>query len=74
MSPVTFALLVKPAVTSLVFIALGVAAFLALWAAGRRDARAGVKTRAVGVSVAAVSCLTMGGLFAFIFAFYAITG
>jgi hypothetical protein len=28
----------------------------------------------VGVSVAAVSCLAMGGLFAFIFAFYAITG
>jgi hypothetical protein len=74
MNPITFALLVKPAATCLFFVALGVAIFLALWAAGRRDARAGVKTRAVGVSVAAVSCLAMGGLFAFIFAFYAITG
>ncbi len=68
----TWALLVKPALTSAVFILAGGLALLALRAAARRDRRLGVKTRALGVIVAAVSCLAMGGLFAFIGAFYAL--
>jgi len=73
MSLLTWALLVKPAATSAIFILAGVLALLALWAAARRDRTAGVKTRALGVVVAALSCLAMGGLFAFIFTFYALT-
>jgi hypothetical protein len=69
----TWALFVKPALTSAVFILSGVLILAALWAAARRDAKAGVKTKAMGVIVAAVSALAMGGLFAFIFAFYALT-
>jgi len=46
---------------------------LALWAAARRNRKAGVQTHALGVIIAATSCLAMGGLFAFIFTFYALT-
>jgi hypothetical protein len=73
MSLQTWALLVKPALTSVVFILAGLMTLAALRAAVRRDRRAGVRTRALGVFVAAGSCLAMGGLFAFIFAFYALT-
>jgi hypothetical protein len=69
----TWALFVKPAATSVIFIVAGLLTLLALWAAARRDRKAGLKTRALGVIVAAVSCLAMGGLFAFIFAFYVLT-
>jgi predicted small integral membrane protein len=73
MSLVAWALLIKPALTSAAFILAGLLVFLALWAARRRDAAAGRKTRGLGVVVAGLSCLAMGGLFAFIFAFYALT-
>jgi hypothetical protein len=73
MSLQTWALFVKPAATSAVFILAGLLVLLALWAAARRDRRAGVKTHALGVILAAVSCLAMGGLFAFIFTFYILT-
>jgi len=73
MSLQTWALLVKPAVTSAVFILAGLLILLALGGAGRRDRKAGAQTRVLGVIVAAVGCLAMGGLFAFIFTFYVLT-
>jgi len=73
MSLQTWALLVKPALTSAVFLLAGMLILAALWAALRRDRRAGTRTRALGVVVAAGACLAMGGLFAFIFVFYALT-
>jgi glucan phosphoethanolaminetransferase (alkaline phosphatase superfamily) len=73
MSLQTWALFVKPAATSAIFILSGLLILLALWSARRRDRKAGVKTQALGVMVAAISCLAMGGVFAFIFTFYVLT-